>query len=96
MTLHLGTAIKNKYLCRKTVKAFKIARIESNEKPRREGDFLEHAHFLFDKHDGSLEVGQGYMNKHQPQVGGYYVEYSNDYASYSPAQPFEEGYSLIK
>ena len=31
----------------------------------------------------------------KPQVGDYYVVYDNGYASWSPAQPFEESYSRI-
>ena len=36
------------------------------------------------------------MKRHQPQVGGYYVVYAPDgYASFSPADVFEEGYTLV-
>jgi hypothetical protein len=40
-------------------------------------------------------VSREYMVKHNPQVGGYYVVYKGGYASYSPADAFEDGYSLI-
>ncbi|MGH7177867.1 MAG: hypothetical protein ACREJC_10835 [Tepidisphaeraceae bacterium] len=40
-------------------------------------------------------VSQTYMRKHDPQVGGYYVVYSDGYASWSPAKAFEEGYARI-
>lgn len=36
-----------------------------------------------------------YVEKHKPEVGGYYVVYPDGYKSFSPAEPFEEGYSLI-
>jgi hypothetical protein len=30
-----------------------------------------------------------------PQIGGYYVLYEDGYESFSPADAFESGYSLI-
>jgi hypothetical protein len=36
-----------------------------------------------------------YMTKHDPQVGGYYVQYADGYQSYSPAKAFEEGYTAV-
>ena len=36
-----------------------------------------------------------YMHKHKPEAGGYYVQYEDGYKSFSPAQPFEEGYKKI-
>ena len=40
-------------------------------------------------------VDVAYMQKHNPQVGGYYVVYKDGYKSFSPAQAFEEGYTRI-
>jgi len=34
-----------------------------------------------------------WLNKHSPEVGGYFVKYKDGYLSYSPAKAFEEGYS---
>ena len=36
-----------------------------------------------------------WMKRHNPVVGGYYVEYQDGYASFSPAKAFEEGYTRI-
>lgn len=36
-----------------------------------------------------------YMNKHQPQIGGYYVKYADGYESFSPAEAFESGYTKV-
>jgi hypothetical protein len=36
-----------------------------------------------------------YLIKHQPKVGGYYVEYEDGYASWSPAEAFESGYDQL-
>lgn len=41
------------------------------------------------------EAPLGWMTKNNPEVGGYLVEYKDDYVSYSPAKAFEEGYSEI-
>lgn len=40
-------------------------------------------------------VDQAYIEKHKPEIGGYYVVYKDGYKSYSPADAFEGGYSLI-
>lgn len=40
-------------------------------------------------------VDGAYMRKHEPQIGGYYVQYKDGYKSYSPAQAFEDGYSRV-
>ncbi len=41
-------------------------------------------------------VDGAYMAKHCPQVGGYYVRYPDGYESWSPAEAFEDGYTLIQ
>lgn len=43
-----------------------------------------------------FDVESDYINKHCPRVGGYYVQYEGGYESYSPADAFESGYSLIE
>lgn len=40
-------------------------------------------------------VSEFFMGKHEPQIGGYYVQYKDGYSSYSPAEAFESGYTLI-
>lgn len=40
-------------------------------------------------------VETGYMLKHEPQVGGYYVRYPDGYESYSPADAFEAAYKPV-
>jgi hypothetical protein len=37
-----------------------------------------------------------YMQKHNPQVGGYYIVYADGYKSWSPAPAFDEGYTRIQ
>lgn len=43
----------------------------------------------------SLHVSKEYMHKHMPKIGGYYVQYEDGYQSWSPADAFEEGNTLI-
>lgn len=43
----------------------------------------------------AFAVSGDYIRKHQPTIGGYYVRYKDGYESFSPAQAFEEGYTLI-
>ena len=40
----------------------------------------------------SFTVSHGYISKHSPKVGGYFVVYEDGYQSFSPAAPFESGY----
>ena len=41
---------------------------------------------------GPFEVSREYVEKHSPEVGGYYVVYKGGYKSFSPADAFEEGF----
>ena len=46
--------------------------------------------------DDYVEVLPEYMDKHQPERGGYYVLYEDGYESWSPAPAFEAGYTEEK
>ena len=48
-----------------------------------------------DNEFGPFGVDADYMGKHKPQSGGYYVVYEDGYKSWSPAEAFESGYTLI-
>jgi hypothetical protein len=48
-----------------------------------------------EKRYAPFHVPQDYIEKHSPQVGGYYVVYKDGYKSFSPADAFEEGYTRI-
>jgi len=48
-----------------------------------------------DKGYGPFRVDHGYVRKHKPEAGGYYVVYKDGYKSFSPAQAFEDGYTKI-
>jgi len=76
-----------KYKCHKTVHALKIKDIiiattgMALIKPE-------------DDRYAAFNVDVAYMNKHKPQIGGYYVVYEGGYKSFSPAKAFEGGYTL--
>lgn len=79
-----------KYKCHKEVWALQIKAIEvcplsgcATITPEEEG----YAPF---------RVEHGYVQKHRPTVGGYYVLYEGGYTSFSPAKPFESGYTRIE
>ncbi len=48
-------------------------------------------------HEGYLPftVDGVFLAKHNPEPGGYFVQYADGYKSFSPAQAFEEGYTRI-
>jgi len=77
-----------KYKCKKEVWAFKIEKIRGENGKI----FLKPSDPGYNK----IEVSHDYVNKHNPQIGGYYVRYKDGYESYSPAKAFEEGYDLIQ
>lgn len=85
-----------RYQCHKKVHAFKITKIViDGEGENRETDgtaLLHHEEGYF----MPVKVSAEYMHKHKPQVGGYYVVYEDGYLSFSPAEAFEDGYTLIK
>lgn len=79
-----------RFVCHKEVKAFKINDITQ----------MSYGKFrLYGKGRDNLEVtaivGDDYVNKHAPAIGGYFVEYKDGYQSFSPAKAFEDGYKEI-
>lgn len=40
-------------------------------------------------------VSRDFVLKHEPVAGGYWVQYDNTYQSFSPADAFESGYTII-
>lgn len=87
-----------KYKSHKIVWALKIAKlifdIDLARDESRETDGS--ATLYFDEEGYSpLKVNHEYVRKHDPKVGGYYVQYEDGYKSWSPADVFESGYSKI-
>ena len=48
-----------------------------------------------DKRYGPIPFDADYFRKHRPKAGGYYVVFQDGYKSFSPAEAFEDGYTLI-
>ena len=88
------------YKCYKEVWALKIAKIElaTGDRPSEDGEETDGGLILTPAEPGfaAFKVDAAYRLKHNPQVGGYYVVYKDGYKSFSPAQAFEEGYTLIE
>lgn len=78
------------YQCHKKVWALKIADILY---PSADSNGCYRLAFADAKY-APIEVAGDYMEKHKPQVGGYFVVYAPDgYKSYSPPAEFEAGYT---
>lgn len=84
------------YQCHKKVGALKIADIvRDGEGENRDSDGS--AILKFENTDfAPIFVTRDYMYKHTPTIGGYYVVYEDGYLSFSPAEAFESGYTLIE
>ena len=86
------------YKSHKRVWALKIAAIDlDSTKATEEGRETDGSAMITPSEDGfaPFRVDHEYVRKHKPQVGGYYVEYKDGYKSWSPADAFEDGYTLI-
>ena len=79
-----------KYRCHKEVHALKIKAVVWDTEKNIASLVFEEIGF------GDIEMSPEYMSKHNPQAGGYYVVYEDGYKSWSPAEAFEAGYSLIE
>lgn len=82
-----------RYKCHKEVWALKIAKLEHTGTPDQESDGSlrmtpEEAQYA------PIILPREYVQKHHPKVGGYYVVYKDGYKSFSPADVFEDGYTL--
>lgn len=83
-----GQAEMPKYKCHKEVWALKIAVVDQLEQGGARLVWL-------DPKWEPITVDADYVSRHAPQAGGYYVVYADGYKSYSPADAFEQGYTLI-
>jgi len=76
------------YQCHKKVRAAKITEIRHNGNP-------DMPDLVLGEIGGVVTLLPEWHAKHKPEVGGYLVQYEDGYRSYSPAKPFEEGYTRI-
>lgn len=80
------------YQCHKKVRACKIQSVAPG---RSDGNGPGGRIIPSDRSLIAISVSESYLNKHNPEPGGYYVLYEDGYESYSPAASFESGYTLI-
>ncbi len=102
MTDQTGTGpAMPKYRCHKEVWALKIAEIEfETSTVDDEGRRIDGGAVITPYNEGpeiyaSFRVDAEYVSKHSPRPGGYYVVYEGGYKSFSPAEPFESGYTKV-
>lgn len=77
-----------RYRCHKEVWALKIAGISLSQNAAGDVELgFEDAGYA------PRLMPRAWLDKHNPEVGGYLVVYKDGYASFSPAQAFEEGYT---
>jgi hypothetical protein len=90
------------YVCHKTVRALKIESVAKHAHPDPTFDDVAFeasaafagAHLMpADKSYAPISVDAKWYRRHKPSSGGYYVVYDDGYASFSPAQAFEAGYT---
>ena len=88
-----------KYACHKEVWALKIGDIkpcrERNNDDMCEADNSAVIWFV-DSRYAPIRKDHQFMHKHAPKIGGYLVTYKDGYQSFSPAEAFEDGYTLIE
>lgn len=84
-----------RYQSHKKVWALKIAKLEHTGSPDQESD----GSLLMtpgEEDFAPIMLDRDFVQKHQPEVGGYWVQYEGGYTSFSPADAFEGGYKLIE
>lgn len=85
-----------KYKCHKEVWALKIKEVLNDDTVP--GGIVLPAGLTLVFEDSLFapkKMSYHWAQKHNPKAGGYYVVYKDGYESYSPAEAFEEGYSLV-
>lgn len=87
----VGASNLPQWKCHKVVGASRIIRIEP-EDSRPGDDALLRLNMLA---HAPVHVKWDWLAKHEPKVGGYYVEYEDGYTSFSPAEAFEKGYTPL-
>jgi len=92
--LWLGDHPLPRYKCHKEVWALKISAVEWYRPEATDKQVPGGRLFPADTNYPPFEVSTGYLQKHTPQPGGYWVSYKDGYQSFSPAEQFEDGYTL--
>ncbi len=86
-----------RYRSHKEVHALKIAQVDLCEDRPSARTETDDGAMITPVEDGyaPFMVNRGYVNRHDPKPGGYYIVYQDGYKSFSPAEAFEAGYTLV-
>lgn len=87
-TMNVGGEMP-RYRCHKEVHALKIKEVIVQP---------ANGHMIVpeDPHYAAFQISNEFLEKHDPKAGGYFVVYEDGYQSFSPAEAFESGYTLIE
>jgi hypothetical protein len=97
-TIEAAAAEMPRYKCHKEVWALKIKAVTHNSVLATLSGSESDGSALITPEDeryAEFRVDADYVRKHRPQAGGYYVVYKDGYKSFSPADAFEDGYTLM-
>lgn len=84
-----------RYKSHKEVHALKIKEVRHHPQPANSVGGIGATIVPADDGYGPFDVDAEFVQKHSPEPGGYYVVYADGYASFSPAEAFENGYTRI-
>lgn len=76
-----------RYKCHKEVTALKIKNVIVHAPP--EGEECTGGFLLFESPYPAIAVDRKFLDFHDPQAGGYWVQYRDGYQDYVPAEAFE-------
>jgi len=85
------------YTCHKKVHGLKIAEIVRVD-PGETGPLGDRSGLMVpeDTRYGAIPFDTAFSDKHNPQIGDYYVVYKDGYKSISPEEAFESGYTMVE
>ena len=78
-----STAEMPRYRCHKEVWALRIKDVAGNRL------------YFFEPLFAPVDADEEMFSRYTPQIGDYYVVYSDGYKSFSPKKAFEEGYTPV-
>jgi hypothetical protein len=81
------------YQCHKKVRALKLRGLLTNFD--KDDNPISYLLVPEDSIFSPIACTEQWLAKHKPEPGGYYVVYEDGYTSFSPAEAFESGYTLI-
>ena len=82
-----------KYKSHKAVWALKIKDIQFNE--NGSAALLPDETVPGQEHAAPFVVSSGFVERHEPEAPGYFVQYEDGYCSWSPVHAFVSGYTRI-